>query len=71
MWCCKTEICLAAATSQMRAVLSHDAVTMRVPSGLYAAENTSASRRRTAIWLVVSGTFNSEMPFQISCGLVL
>jgi hypothetical protein len=35
--------------SQMRAVLSNDAVTMRAPSGLKAAEDTSPSRpRRTA-----------------------
>jgi len=32
---------LTLAASQMRAVQSHDAVTMREPSGLKAAENTS------------------------------
>ena len=36
----RTVISLPVAASQMRAVLSHDAVTMRVPSGLKAAELT-------------------------------
>jgi hypothetical protein len=41
----------------MRAVLSHDAVTMRVPSGLNAAENTATScLRRTVISLAVAAS---------------
>ena len=40
---------LGVAASQMRAVLSPDAVTMRDPSGLKAAESRSSWPRRTAI----------------------
>ncbi len=39
---CRTAICLAVAASQTRAVLSSDAVTMRDPSGLKAAELTNS-----------------------------
>ena len=45
------------AASQMRAVLSADAVTMRDPSGLKAAEFTVSSwPRRTAISLAVAAS---------------
>ena len=48
---------MAVAASQMRAVLSSDAVTMRDPSGLKAAERTALSwPRRTAISLAVAAS---------------
>ena len=48
---------MAVAASQMRAVLSSDAVTMRDPSGLKAAEFTASSwPRRTAISLAVAAS---------------
>src|SRR5262249_13596068 len=49
-WPRRTAICLVVAATQMRAVLSSDAVTMRAPSGLKAADRTGPSwPRRTAI----------------------
>ena len=48
---------MALAASQMRAVLSLDAVTMRDPSGLKAAESTALSwPRRTAISLALAAS---------------
>ena len=56
-WPRRTAISLAVAASQMRAVLSADAVTMREPSGLKAAELTASSwPRRTAISLAVAAS---------------
>jgi hypothetical protein len=62
----RTAISLALAASQMRAVLSCDAVTMRDPSGLNAAEVTQSSwPRKTAICLPVPQSdlsrFQSQM----------
>ena len=51
-WPRRTAISLAVTASQMRKLLSPDAVTMRDPSGLKAAETTTPSwPRRTAISL--------------------
>ena len=48
---------MAVAAFQMRAVLSYDAVTMRDPSGLKAAECTSSAwPRRTMISLAVAAS---------------
>jgi len=45
-WPRRTAISVAVAASQMRAVLSDDAVTMRDPSGLKAADITTRRPRR-------------------------
>ena len=56
-WPRRTAISLLLAASQMRAVLSIDAVTMRDPSGLKAAEFTTSSwPRRTAISLPLAAS---------------
>jgi hypothetical protein len=53
----RTAISLPLAASQMRAVWSHDAVTMRDPSGLKAAEFTWPSwPRRIAISLALAAS---------------
>ena len=44
-WPRRTAISFALAAPQMRAVLSHDAVTMRDPSGLKAADHTGCHGR--------------------------
>jgi hypothetical protein len=62
-WPRRTAISLAVAASQMRAVLSADAVTVREPSGLKAADDTPLSwPRRTAISLALAASQMRAVP---------
>jgi hypothetical protein len=62
------------AASQMRAVLSPEAVTMRVPSGLKAADNTKSScplndRRHADCWSALANSVEWHKPQLIHCAL--